>query len=179
MIGFLPNEYGYVLLSAAVMGLSVILVGFIFAGRIRGKIFTEEYMKKNYGSEHQQVTGKEIPKGGYPDTGNGYYSRNLTYAQWYEFNNAQRAHMNYVEWISTSLVLLLISGLYFPIPAAAMGLGITISRFIYAWGYTSGGPAGRSIGVLFNDLLVLGHFVLSIISAVYFIKGDPFIPATR
>ena len=41
----LPNEYGYVLLCAAVMGLSCLIVGFAFAGRARGKVFTEKYMK--------------------------------------------------------------------------------------------------------------------------------------
>lgn len=37
----LPSEYGYVLVCASVMSLSVILIGFIFAGRIRDKIFNE------------------------------------------------------------------------------------------------------------------------------------------
>ena len=57
MTAMLPDEFGYVLLSAAIMGFSILLVGFFFAGRVRGKVFTEEYMKKNFGSEHQQVTG--------------------------------------------------------------------------------------------------------------------------
>lgn len=168
----LPNEYGYVLLCAAVMGFSVILVGFIFAGRARGKIFTETYMKQNFGAEHQRVTGHEIKEGGYPDTGNGFYAKNLSYEQWYEFNNGQRAHMNYVEWIASCLVFLLIAGIYFPIPAAAVGLGIIVARFVYAIGYTSNGPTGRLIGALGNDILVLAEFVLAVISSVYFLKGD-------
>jgi hypothetical protein len=49
----------------------------------------------------------------------------------------------------------LIAGIYFPVPAAAIGLGIIICRFIYAIGYFIGGPKGRLIGVLGNDLLVL------------------------
>ena len=73
-------------------------------------------------------------------------------------------------------MLLLIAGLYFPIPAAAMGLGITVSRFVYAWGYTYAGPGGRAAGVLVNDLLVLGLFVLSIITSVYFIQGKELVP---
>ena len=131
-------------------------------------------MKQNFGAEHLRVIGKEIKEGGYPDTGNGVYSKNLTYEQWYEFNNAQRAHMNYVEWIASCLVFLLIGGLYFPIPAAAVGLGVVVFRFIYAFGYTSSGPAGRLIGALGNDILVLAQFVLAVISSVYFLKGNDF-----
>lgn len=104
--------------------------------------------------------------------GNGYYSRNLTYAQWYELNNGQRAHYNYLEWIASCLVFLLIGGLYFPIPAASIGLGVIVARFIYAAGYASGGPKGRYVGALANDLLVLAQFVLAVISSIYFINGN-------
>lgn len=82
--------------------------------------------------------------------------------------------MNFVEWIASCLVFLLIGGLYFPIPAAAVGAGVIVARFIYAAGYASGGPAGRLVGALGNDLLVLAQFVLAVISAIYFIKGDSF-----
>jgi len=37
----LAPEYGYVLLCAVGMAFSVILIGFFFAGRIRGKVFSE------------------------------------------------------------------------------------------------------------------------------------------
>lgn len=170
----LPNLYGYVLLCGTLMGVSTIIFGFFFAGRVRSRTFTEEYMKQNFGAEHQRVFGQEIKEGGYPDTGNGFYSKNLTYEQWYNFNNGQRAHMNYVEWIASCLVFLLIAGLYFPIPAAAIGLGVIVSRIIYACGYTSNGPTGRLIGALGNDILVLALFVLAVISSIFFIKGDSF-----
>jgi uncharacterized membrane protein YecN with MAPEG domain len=129
-------------------------------------------MKQNYGSEHQKVLGLEIQKGGYPDNGSGYYAKNLGYAEWYKFNNAQRAHINYVEWIASCLVFLLIGGIKFAIPSACIGGGIIIARFIYACGYANGGPKGRIIGALANDLLVLGQFVLAIISCIYMITGS-------
>jgi glutathione S-transferase len=65
---------------------------------------------------------------------------------------------------------LLIAGIKFPIPSAAIGAGVIIARFIYAAGYTSGGPNGRRIGVLLNDVLVLALFVLAVISSIFFIK---------
>lgn len=113
-------------------------------------------------------------KGGYPDTGNGYYSKNLSYEEWYQFNNAQRAHYNYVEWIAACLLFLIIGGLYFPITNALIGLGIVIFRFIYAAGYAAKGPRGRNIGGLGNDILVLTQLVFAIISSFYLIQGDSF-----
>lgn len=170
----LPVEYGWVLLCAALMGLSCILIGFVFAGGARAKVFTEDYLKENFGAEHLRVTGKEIKKGGYPDTGSGFYTRNLDYEKWYLLNNGQRAHINFVEWIATNISLMLIAGLYFPITSAALGFGLIVSRFVYAFGYTNNGPAGRSIGALFNDLITLVHLVLAIVCSVKFLNGTKF-----
>jgi hypothetical protein len=83
--------------------------------------------------------------------------------------------MNYVEWIAACLIFLLIGGLYFPISNAVIGLGVVISRFIYAAGYASGGPTGRFIGAFGNDLLVLAQIIFAFISAIKFIKGDSFV----
>ena len=38
-----PNDYGYVLIVAVLIGLSILLIGFLAPGR--GKIFTEDFMK--------------------------------------------------------------------------------------------------------------------------------------
>ena len=103
--------------------------------------------------------------------GNGKYSEKLSYKDWYEFNSAQRAHYNFVEWIASTLILIAIAGVYFPIPAAALGLAIFIARLIYSLGYALGGPRGRSVGALINDVAFLAVFVLSFISSVYFIVG--------
>lgn len=103
--------------------------------------------------------------------GSGRYSHKLSYKQWYEFSSAQRAHYNFLEWIASTLALLLIAGVYFPIPSAALGLAVFLGRLIYAIGYANGGPQGRLIGVLINDLAFLGAFVLAFISSVYFIIG--------
>ena len=53
-------------------------------------------MKKNFGTVHQQEINEQIKKGGYPDMGNGRYSEKLSYSDWIKFNNAQRAHLNFV-----------------------------------------------------------------------------------
>jgi hypothetical protein len=65
----------------------------------------------------------------------------------------------------------LIAGIYFSIPSAALGLAVFLGRLMYAIGYVVSGPTGRLIGVLINDLAILGLFVLSVISSIFFIIG--------
>ena len=64
----------------------------------RSKAFTPEVMEK-FLKEHQEAFGEsEKPSaGGYPDMGNGRYSKELSYSAWYNFNNAQRVHYNLIE----------------------------------------------------------------------------------
>ena len=57
------------------------------SGAKRFKIFTPEFMEQ-FNQEHQEAFGTDAPVGGHPDDGNGYYAAKLSYAQWYDFNNA-------------------------------------------------------------------------------------------
>ena len=164
-------EFGWVLLSAIAIGFSCLFIGLLFPWRARAKAFTEQYMKENYGTEHLRLTQEEIKKGGYPDTGSGLYSNNLTYEQWYNLNNAQRAHLNFVEWVSANIIFLVVGGIYYPIVASAFGFGIAVSRLIYAIGYVMRGPDGRLLGAILNDLITLAQFVLAIMSSAQFIGG--------
>ena len=38
-----------------------------------------------FNEKHMTETGKELGKGGYPDMGNGLYSLNLSYKEWFSF----------------------------------------------------------------------------------------------
>jgi hypothetical protein len=53
----LTNYFGYVLLSAAILAFECFLIGGLFAGMTRNKIFDEEYMKNHYGRIHTEATG--------------------------------------------------------------------------------------------------------------------------
>jgi glutathione S-transferase len=128
-------------------------------------------MEQHFATEHKQATGKDIEKGGYPDMGSGRYSAKLNYEQWFRFNNAQRAHMNFIEFAPSTFVLLFIAGIYFPVASAAIGLAIIIARIAYSIGYTNGGPAGRVIGAIVNDFALLGLLGLSFASGIFFIQG--------
>ena len=167
----ITSDYGYVLIVAVAIAFEILLIGFAFPGKVRGEIFTEEYMKSNFGEEHRKATGVEIEKGGYPDMGNGRYSSKLTYEQWYKFNNAQRAHYNFVEFAPSGFVMLFIAGIYFPIAAAVLGLVLFIGRIFYSYGYANGGPKGRLIGAILNDLVLLGLLGLSLASGIMFAMG--------
>lgn len=134
-------------------------------------IFNEEYMRTNFGEEHRNATGNEITVGGYPDMGSGRYSSKLTYEHWYKFNNAQRVHYNFIEFAPSMFVVLLIAGVYFPVAAAVLGLVHFIGRIIYSIGYANGGPTGRFVGVILNDLSLLGLLGLAFASGIMLAMG--------
>lgn len=54
----------------------------------------------------------------------------------YLFNCAQRAHYNFLENYPIALSGMLLSGLKYPVAAAATGTLWTVSRLFYATGYT-------------------------------------------
>lgn len=94
--------------------------------------------------------------------GNGRYSALLTYAQWHEFNCAQRAHQNYVEQAASVVILVLAAGLYLPKFAAACGAAYMLGRALYSAGYASGGPAGRLVGAIILDIALVALFVAAV-----------------
>jgi glutathione S-transferase len=71
----------------------------------------------------------------------------------YLFNCAQRAHANFTENHPSATAAMLIAGLRYPLPAAIMGAGWTLSRALYLAGYVrpAWGEAGtgRYKGVMF------------------------------
>ena len=75
-----------------------------YAGSPRGKIFTEEFMIQNFGDEHAASGLREpLKKGGYPDVGSGRYTMAAGYKAWFDFNVAQRVHIQYMESITQML----------------------------------------------------------------------------
>ena len=53
----LKCDYGFVLLAAVLYAFECILIGFVFPGSARSKVFTEDFMNKNFGDEHKRVFG--------------------------------------------------------------------------------------------------------------------------
>ena len=64
----------------------------------------------------------------------------------FTFNCAQRAHYNFLENYSQTLVAMLIGGLEYPVASAAIGTAWSVCRIIYAIGYTRPPASGNLSG---------------------------------
>ncbi|KAH7309430.1 glutathione S-transferase-like protein [Stachybotrys elegans] len=82
------------------------------------------------------------------------------------FNCAQRAHANFTEQLTPFLGELLIAGLRWPVPAAAMGLSWTLARTVYATSYARGGPQARVIPSSIAFLLEISLKLMATTAAV-------------
>ena len=151
----ITSEYGLALLSAAAIAFQCLATA-VAPGKGRAKAFSQEFLNKHFGEQHKKDFGVEITKGGYPDMGSGRYSDKLTYKEWYEFNNAQRAHYNFIEQIGPILTLLLVAAIRLPTAAGWLGLTYCVGRLLYTIGYVFKGPKGRMIGVLLVDVGLIG-----------------------
>jgi len=67
--------------------------------------------------------------------------------------------------------MLFIVSIYFPIPAALLRLALFLGRIVYSIGYAQGGPAGRLVGAIIGDLVLLGLLGLSLTSGIFFAMG--------
>ena len=166
----LNSDHAILLSSIVAIAFQCLITGFV-AGGTRKRAFNKEFMERNFGEIHFKTFGNEIGQGGYPDMGNGRYAERLDYKEWYDFNNRQRAHYNFIEHIVVILPFLLIGGIALPVVAGILGWIYFVGRIAYTIGYVKGGPKGRLIGALTLDVALLGALVTSIISIVRIYKG--------
>ena len=109
-------------------------------GRIRTKTFTKEHLEKFADVHKEAYPGKFPAMGGYPDVGNGNYSKTLDYKAWMRFNCAQRIQAHFLEHLTLNLVLGMLGAVAFPIPALIInGINLT-GRCLYTMGYMKKGP---------------------------------------
>ena len=91
---------------------------------------------KRFNNIHNAEIGQEkAPLLGYPDMGNGRYSVDLDYGQWFSFNNWQRVHYNFLEQLTPTLIWIAISALYKPLVAAIFGFVYFVGRILYSIRY--------------------------------------------
>lgn len=161
-----PADYGFVILAASALGFQVLYHGARYAGGARrrffGKTFWEQPEAKALLDEEKKITGKDKNRGGYPDMGNGRYAALLSHNDWLSFNFAQRAHLNYVEGIGSTLAFTLLGGIVYPRFCAATAAFYAVGREIYAAGYAKKGPAGRMAGAIVFDLALVALFGASL-----------------
>jgi len=144
-------EFGWVIVVLAITAFHVVITGAPI-GSLRRKLFSKEFFAKKF----PEI--KDPPRNGYPDMGNGFYSQKLTHEDWVAFNNAQRAHYNFIEAAASAVALILGAGLFYPRVAAVLGLVYNVGRLLYSLGYRSLGPKGREIGAFIHNPALVGLF---------------------
>merc|ERR1712166_126110 len=103
----------------------------MIGGSGRGSTFGQQWMTDNFGQQHQKEVGVEIKKGGYPDCGSGRYIIKAGYEKWLLFMSNQRIHGHYLEAIQQILVMVLVSGLQFPIETFYIGCVYLVARIMF------------------------------------------------
>ena len=165
-----PELFPWVLVVMSAISLQCFIIPFAHTVRVRGKVFTKEFMAQFQEEHNKAFPGTALPDYGFPDMGNGYYSKKLSYADWYRFNNAQRIHYNFLESLPFILVLIFIAGLKQPLAALILSCLYFTFRLIYAIGYVTGGPNLRLIGSLPNLIIQFALFGLSIYTCSEYMK---------
>lgn len=162
-----PENYGWVLFIELLIVLQLLIMTYSVVSPARIKTFTSKFMNENFGEEFREIFKRDPDPMGYPDMGNGRFSKKLPFADWYAFNNSQRAVYNYVENMPVVLTCVPIAGLKFEYYAIGFGAAYLIGRTIYSIGYVRSGSKGRTFGAILLDLALLGLIVVAFMSCFY------------
>jgi hypothetical protein len=95
-------------------------------GRLRGVVFTEEFMKTNFEAAFQEF-GKSAPNIGVPDCGTGRFSDKLPFDKWVAYNAAQYTSNTGLHSIVGTVLITLGFGIYVP------NLGLALGLFLIFW----------------------------------------------
>ena len=170
----LPELYPYVMLAAGTISFQCLLVGF-GAGAKRSTIFTSDKMKEKFNDEHQKHFKADIPKGGYPDHGDGMYGDLLSYEDWHKFSTDQRGHKNFLDQVTVIVFNLLVIGLVFPITSIC----IAALHFVIRWFsvcYTKGAPVSAKFRLwagAFSHLSNVALMIMTLWAASVFVGNVP------
>ena len=86
---FCSKRFGVVVLLGGVLAVQDFTFEYGVMGP-RKRVFNDEWMKKYFAEYHKLHMGVDavVPGMGYPDTGAGFFSKKLSYKDWYTFNCA-------------------------------------------------------------------------------------------
>ena len=122
--------------------------------------FVEEHKKVYPGDDHP------LDMSGLPDQGYGWYSKKWDPDTWLEYNQVNRAHMNYLENLPYMIFLPPIAGVFFPVPALTGVYCLWFGRMMYTAGYVGGVQGARGSGFLIQFCNILMLLICSIWTAV-------------
>eukprot|EP01064_Diplonema_japonicum_P032687 TRINITY_DN61_c0_g1_i4.p1 TRINITY_DN61_c0_g1~~TRINITY_DN61_c0_g1_i4.p1 ORF type:complete len:213 (+),score=77.47 TRINITY_DN61_c0_g1_i4:28-639(+) len=151
----LPENYGFVMAGAVAVTFHCMVQGSKVGREV---IMSKEWVEKNLKEENKMFKekyGMDIPKGAYPDMGDGRHCAKLSYKEWLEYASCQRAHGNYVEGLTGIVLTILVSGLNFPMWTVTNTIAYIVGRELYCGGYRKKGPAGRLRGIWFMLAMLL------------------------
>ncbi len=168
------ETFPYVLIMMSLISLQCFFTPAFFVGPVRKRVFSANFMSQfmdEHREAHAHLTEPVLePVNGYPDMGNGRFSEKLTYKEWYEFNNAQRVHMNFVEQLPMVLIIILVASFTKPLAALILSIAYFLLRLIYAIGYAIKGPNFRALGAIPNLLVKLTLFGLAFYTSIQYMK---------
>ena len=153
-------------LSLVVLGLIYMISVYAFTIPARMQVFNKTFMEQFQPEHEAAFPGRKVSRLGLPDTGNGYYSKQLSYREWYQINNARRVQYNFLEQITFFAVLTIVAGVTKPIVACVFAFMYSVGRLCFAVGYTFKGPQWRIPGALLIDLAIFGQIGLGIYAIV-------------
>lgn len=162
-----PAEYAYTLLVSFIITVHYFVLGF-WTMKVRISIFTKDFIKGNFDEEHKEA-GIRTPAMGYPDFGNGYYSKKLSYKDWFTFNCALRVHQNCVEMFTPTLLSILAVGLFSPIASVVSGILYLLLRFNYGTRYMDKAQGVELAGFMIFALVFgnLGYSLYSVYQLLF------------
>ena len=162
---YFPADYSHAVRASVLIALVYQATGYLVT-RARHTYFSDSFMNKHFGEEHQKYFKEGPATGGYPDAGDGRYADKLSFGDWHKFNLAVRAYGNFSEWILISILSTLLAGLYFPLWASYVGYVLALGRVLYAVGYLVS-PGKRMVGAAtaeiaaFVNIILIGYGVYS------------------
>lgn len=160
------TEYGYTLLSGVTLVMTYMLHARFVVVRQKIKSYPPEFMDQ-FKEQHEAVLPSKVGDIGNPDSGNGLYSKKLSYKDWLMVNNAHRSHKFFLEWMPVVLLFIVIGGLQFPIGTAVAGFLFTFGRILCTIGLVHIKIKVKQAGDIIWEIALLGLFVLNILSIVY------------
>ena len=134
---------------------------------VRGAVYKQEFMEQ-FTEKHDDAFKAVPPKSGYPDDGNGFYSEQLSYLDWYKMNNAQRTQLNFLETFAPFATLSMIMAVKQTFWASIIMFVAALGRALYGILYCRNGPKGRLLGAIIYDLCLLALLIGAVISIIQF-----------
>ena len=156
------ENYQKPILGILAINFTYFFITYKFAMGTRFKIYNGNFMKK-FVEEHKKAYPQDSrpPSLGYPDCGQGWYSRKLSYKDWFIMNCAQRCQHNFLEQLPIVIISSLISGIKYPDYTLYLDLAYCFARIAYSYGYMKHGPKGRAVGAVSQSLVLLALILMA------------------